>query len=326
MNNPINLDRQIIRKTSDNSKTFKMGIVLDDNLVWCFNDFEFYTIPIETHHDFFDETENDRKRNVLKEHIHEYIEFTSSTSSINRDTDINRDTEGLSVCREQTENIIDDFWFKTNKISEVVSFYFSELDVKCIINEMEEIVDNLNIDDIIISYQTYRYCKEVKINSDTWGADIEVRRTSTYYDDYIGKLLPCKVFYTENARDFSTHVSATPFPDEVLTRLYVDLKDIDRLYINNIKVGEPYVDKLGIYNVPKNSLFEEAEIRENARKTYSREDHIMTLVNKKIKSIIAKKIEIEAKYHIQEAMNLIKKYPRYKILRSKRPLNNVYYF
>ena len=64
MNNPINLDRQIIRKTSDNSKTFKMGIVLDDNLVWCFNDFEFYTIPIETHHDFFDETENDRKRNV----------------------------------------------------------------------------------------------------------------------------------------------------------------------------------------------------------------------------------------------------------------------
>jgi hypothetical protein len=311
MNNPINLYKQDIRKTSDNDMTFKMGIVIDDNLIWCLNDFEFYTIPIELHHDFFEETENDRKRNVLKEHLHEYIEFTSSISSVNRDT------EGLCVCKEQTENIIDDFWFKTNKISEVVSFYFSELDVKCLINEMEEIVDNLNIDDIIISYQTYYYCEEVKINSDTWGTDIEVRRTSTYYDDYIGKLLPCKVFYTENARDLSTHVSAVPFPDEVLTRLYVDLKDIDRLYINNIKVGEPYVDKLGIYNVPKNSLFEEAEIRENARLTYNRKDHIMTLVNKKIKSIIAKKIEIEAKYHIHEAMNLIKNYPCYKLTRSR---------
>ena len=310
MNNPINLYKQDIRKTSDNDMTFKMGIVIDDNLIWCLNDFEFYTIPIELHHDFFEETENDRKRDVLKEHIHEYIEFTSSTSS-------NRDTERLSVCQEQIENIIDVFWFKTNKISEVVSFYFSELDVKRIMKEMESFVDKLNIEDIISNYKTYFKGETIKVNSDTWGNDIEVRRTSTYYDDYIGKLLPHKVFYSENARDFSSHVSVAPSPDEVLTRLYVDLKDIDRLYINNIKVGEPYVDKLGIYNVPKNSLFEEAEIRENARLTYNRKDHIMTLVNKKIKSIIAKKIEIEAKYHIHEAMNLIKNYPCYKLTRSR---------
>ena len=317
MNNPINLDKQDIRKTSDNNETFKMGIVIDDDLVWCLNDFEFYTIPIEPHHDFFEITENDRKRDVFKEHIHEYIEFTSSIST--SQSEVSRS----STCVEQTENNIDNYWFKTNKISEVVSFYFSELDVKRIMKEMELFVNKLNVEDIISSYKTYYKGKTVKVNSDTWGNDIEVRRSSTYYDDYIGKLLPHKVFYSENARDFSSHVSVAPSPDEVLTRLYVSLKDIDRIYINNIKVGEPYVDKLGIYNVPKNSLFEEAEIRKNARLAYNREDHIMTLVNTKIRNIIAKKIEIEAKYHIQEALSLIKNYPRYKLTRSKRPLNNV---
>lgn len=315
MNNPINLDKQEIRKTSDNNKTFKIGIVIDDNLVWCLNDFKFYTIPIEPHHGFFEETENDRKREVLKEHIHEYIEFTSSIST--SQTEISKS----STCVDQTENIIENFWFKKNKISEVVSFYFSEYDIQGVIKEMEGIVDNLDIESVISNYMTHYKYESRKLNSDTWGEDVDVYRSSYYADAYIDTILPPCVFYHKEAKLRPTVVSPNVERNDY-QQLYVDL----RLERQSPRISEFYVKPYETrppHQIAEDAKKEDEMIRERARKLYSREVHITNLVNDRLMMITLKKIEIEAKYHIQEAINLIKKYPRYKLTLSKRPLNDV---
>ena len=296
----INLSEKEGIKDFSTTGPIKIGVVLSDYLVWCFNDFEFYTIPLELSNDFFETTESDRKRGILKEHIHKYIEFTSIIIKKDKGT-----------TKYITENAIDEFQFRENSYSKVIDFFFSNIDVPTIMNEMEHFVNKLDIDDIISSYKTYCYQRRHKLNSDTIEWETYVRRATTYTDAYISKLLPHKIFYSESPENYSS--TAYPNPDDIFIKLHVDFIPLKKFYFIDKFLGEPYVDRLGIYNVPQNAQEEEYEIRNNAKLNYNRKDHIMTLVNQRIMSITSIKLDIESKYHIQEAIKLMHEYPIYKL-------------
>lgn len=144
-------------------------------------------------------------------------------------------------------------------------------DIRDVIKQIEEEVDKLDINSIIDSYKTTvsEWTKTKIGDDDTFYS--ETHRCSYYSDAYLETILPS---YHSEYKDsgYTTNWSWT------------SKEEIDKMHL------------------------EDSRIREKAKKSYSKEDHITYLIKEYIQYIANKSAEVEQYLHIGRAKEIFEQY------------------
>jgi len=264
-------------------KPYKKGVILRNGNIWCFDDFTYY--ETDERDDWFYQPQN----------VHKYVEFISpSIAFVSKGNHVNIDY-GLQK-RKAVE-----LTFPQNKLAENIKLYFEDISYESILAEIIRKVDELDINDIIDSFETTFSHEYFKMNSDTDGERWSLNRCSKYTDEYLMKLLPP----IHECHDDRTACHIPP-PD--YTNPCKEKYDFESCYSSFDKKNQDdsfpsFYGTGNIFRDTDNLKNKDEEIRKEAREKYRRKDHVDFLVNCRISEIINKKIEIESRLHIRQAEN-----------------------
>lgn len=264
-------------------KPYKKGIILKNgNIIWCFDDFTYYTtdILIDWCH--------------KPQYAHKYVEFISPNVTF----DAKGDHVNINYNPQEKKAV--ELSFPHNKLSEFIDSYFEEISYELIVDEVTQKVDELDIDAIIDSYITTFDHENFKMNSDTEGERYSLDRSAKYTDEYLSKLLPSIHEHYDDRNALVWHPRYTnPYKkkfDFGSCCSTFDKEKEDNWFSFDSSTGNIVRDAHNLKN-------KDEEVRKEAREKYNRRKHIDFLVNCRISEIINTKLEIESKLHIKQAEN-----------------------
>ena len=257
----------------------RCGIVLeiDDyySYIWCFTDFTFYL-----------------SKKIDKSFLNKIVSFYNSNT---RSIEIENGKCWISCdCNDHValgaslgwnyhfNSIFDKHLNKLGTVSiendqkKAVEIYQNQtllqiIDVKTKINELENLVDTLDINSIINSYNStyeYKYISRYRSDDDE---RLYIYRKASYSDLYLETLLPTQYFKSERG-----------FADS-----------------NNYKLGSMSEREL---------MIDDEIIKQNAREKYDKEEHKRMIINRFIKDSIENEKFVEKCLRINEAKSLLMKY------------------
>ena len=264
-------------------KPCKKGVVLSNGYIWCFDDFTYY--ETDDRDDWFYQPQN----------VHKYVEFISpSIAFVSEGNHVNIDY------KLQKKKAVE-LTFPHNKLAKDINLYFEEISYELILAEITRKVDELDIDDVIESFQTTFSHEFFKMNSDTEGEIWSLVRCSKYTDDYLMKLLP-PIHEYHNDRT-ACHIKPSDYTNPYKKKY--DFRLFHNTFGKNMQ-DDRFPSFYGTGNISRDAAYlknKDEEIRKEAREKYNRKDHIDFLVNCRISEIINTKLEIESRLHIKQAEN-----------------------
>lgn len=262
-------------------KPYKKGVVLRNGYIWCFDDYTYYKIAVDTELIFGGESKN----------THKYVEFISPNitfTSEGNHTNINH-TSPFKKAIELT--------YPNNNLADMIDLYYTDISYELIWNEIMQEVDKLDIETIIDSYKTtFRY-ETYRMNSDTEGERYTLNRDAKYTDKYLASLLPPIHKQGDDRIEpiNNRHIIINP-------NKRFDFESCLSTY-NNKEQRINHFDPSNIVRDAENLKNSDEDVRREARKKYCRKDHVDFLVNCRISEIINKKLEIESRLHLRQAEN-----------------------
>lgn len=270
-------------------KPYKKGVVLRNGFIWCFDDFKYYETDLKDDDWFWHKPNN----------MHKYVEFISPSITFT--------SEGnhVKINYYPQEKKALELTFPHNKLAETINLFFEDISYELILDEITRKVDELDIDDIIDSYETKFSHDYFKMNSDTEGERYNLHRSANYTDEYLDKLLP-PIHESHDDRT-ACHVPSSDYNNPFKKKYDFELR--------YSTFGEKEKDSFfpsyfGTGNISRDADYlrsKDEEIRKEAREKYSRQDHVNYLVNSRISEIINTKLAIESRLHIKQAENEFKK-------------------